>query len=151
MTGYHLPMRFLPALALLAGCMAPEVPWQPMPAINRPAEEVLGIVRELLLKQGYTVTTEEPFEGGTRLLTAWNTQLSPHWRQGKRRQIEISVVPVSGGCTLRLRTFLEINENLRHSSSPAHADWLPSGSDDDVTLRLREMIRYRVDRPSMEE
>ncbi len=144
-------MRPLLPLVLLAGCSVASTGWQPLPRVDRPVADVTAAARDVLKNEGFVLETEAPSEGGTLLSTAWREQLSTRSRVGTRRRIEILVLPAEGGGSVaKVRGFLQYNENTRKPDVSEEAIWLPTSEEDDQPLRIREMLRLRLQRPTLE-
>jgi hypothetical protein len=111
--------------------------WYETPAIRKPRAEIASVVRELIVRQGYETPGFDPEAG--HIETAWDTHLSPLWREGTRSMIETEIVPTdAGGFIVRVRSSLEVNDN---SWSPAMADraqWVGAGVSDRQKPRIPE-------------
>ena len=137
---------------LLSACGVTPGGWQILPTVSRPVDSVLQDAREVVTREGFSIDSEAPSEGGVRLMTGWKTQLSPHWRQGKRRRVEVFVQEAeTGGTVTKVRTYLEINETHKNSTSPELASWSSEGGDEELAIRVIEMLRMRLLRPKMDE
>jgi hypothetical protein len=126
-------------LPLLCACSMHESPfglmadrtsdWYETGPVRKPREEIARTIRELLLRQGY-VTTE--FEGGSeRIETGWDAHLSPRWREGYRTKVDAEILPAGPGAwNVRVRSSMELNDNVVHPSSAEQATWVGAGISD---------------------
>jgi hypothetical protein len=111
--------------------------WYETPAIRKPRAEITTAVRDLVVRQGYEIQEFDAESG--RIASAWDTHLSPIWREGWRSMIDVEVVSAdAGGFIVRIRSSMEINDN---SYSPAMADravWVAAGVSDRMKPRISE-------------
>lgn len=136
-------------LPLLGGCMPGEVlagagaerhsEWFETGPVRKPKDELLRLVRDLMLRQGYQVPYPEP--NGNTLESGWDTHLSPRYREGYRSKIEAEIVPVEGsggGLNVRVRSTLEINDNTAYPGIAEQAQWVAAGISDKHRPRIPE-------------
>lgn len=148
-------------LAAPAGCWLPNYTiasasseWYEIPAVPKPAEEVLRQAREVLARQGYKLLPSTPGELG--LESEWDVHLSSHWREGFRTKVEVRVEKAEGGRSLvRIRSFREFNDNARVPMNGEAAQWVGASMDDkqspkipEPALRVRQILKVKLEGPS---
>jgi hypothetical protein len=100
--------------------------WYETGQVRKNRDEILRMVRELLLRQGY-LTAEVDAEQ-KRVETCWDAHYSPRWREGYRTKLEAEILPVdSGGFNVRIRSSMELNDNELAPSIPERAKWVGAG------------------------
>ena len=123
---------FLPFLAacsgFIGGSMGAESTsdWYETGQVRKNRDEVVRIVRELLLRQGYLTAEIDPTQA--RVETSWDARFSTRWREGYRTKLEAEILPLdSGGFNVRIRSIMELNDNELSCSIPERAKWVGAG------------------------
>ncbi len=147
----------LPAL-LTSGCFFPDVAssvagsasdWYETGPVKRPHEEITRATRDIVSRQGYTVTTFDEREG--RLETDWVTNMSSHWREGFRTKIEAEFVRVPGsGTKIRVRSRREVNDESRNPMAAERARWISAAFDEkqkpkipEPAIRIDQLLKFK--------
>jgi|SRR6185436_19266581 hypothetical protein len=100
--------------------------WYETGQVRKNRDEIIRMVRELLLRQGY-LTAEVDAEQ-KRIETCWDPHYSPRWREGYRTKLEAEILPLdSGGFNVRIRSSMELNDNELSCSIPERAKWVGAG------------------------
>ena len=123
--------------------------WYETGSVQKPLPDIAQAVRELVTRQGYEIPAFDAQSG--RIETAWDTRMSPEWREGTRTMIQVEIVPApTGGYTIRVRSTLEINENQAQPMSPTMATWVGAGVSEkhkihipEPAMRLQTMLKLR--------
>ena len=115
-------------LGFLGGSMAAESTsdWYETGQVRKNRDEIVRIVRELLLRQGYL--TAEFDAAQERAETSWDARYSTRWREGYRTKLEAEILPLaSGGFNIRVRSTMEVNDNDNSAAIPERARWVGAG------------------------
>ncbi len=100
--------------------------WYTTPPVHKPSPEIARVVRELVTRQGYDTPGFDP--DASRIETAWDTHLSPRYREGYRTMIEAEILPAEGGAhTVRVRSSMEVNNNDTQGNIAERAEWVGAG------------------------
>ncbi|MBV8881087.1 MAG: hypothetical protein JO332_14050 [Planctomycetaceae bacterium] len=148
------------ALGLLSGCVVNDVtagmgaartsPWYQTGQVIKPREDLARTVRELISKNGYNVPA---FDATSEYLeTAWDTQMSPRFRESVRTKLEVEILALpNGGFNVRTRSWMEVNNNSTHPSDPDRAVWVGAGVSDrlkdhinEPAMRFHSMLQLRL-------
>jgi hypothetical protein len=128
----RLMLILLPLLTacsgFLGGSMAAESTseWYETGQVRKNRDEVLRIVRELLLRQGYLTAEVDPTQA--RVETGWDARYSTRWREGYRTKLEAEILPLdSGGFNVRVRSTMELNDNDSAPAIAERAKWVGAG------------------------
>jgi hypothetical protein len=145
-------------LPLLAGCgefiggsMGAEATsnWYETGQVRKNRDEILRIVRELFLRQGY-LTAEIDAEQ-ERIETSWDARYSPRWREGYRTKLEAEILPLAaGGFNIRVRSSMEVNDNMNSAAIPERAKWVGAGVSEkhkphipDMAIKVHTLLKNR--------
>jgi hypothetical protein len=110
--------------------------WYETGPVRKSKDDVARTVRELILRQGYQ--TPE-FDTSDRLETSWEMRLATRWREGYRTKLEAEIIPAeAGGFNVRIRSTMEINENLSNPAIPERAEWVGAGISEKHKVRIPE-------------
>ena len=124
--------------------------WFETGQVMKPRADLARTVRELLARQGYTVSNFD--EKAERIETEWDVQLSPRFREGTRTKMEVMIVPLDrGGFNVLSRSWFEINNEMQNPSIPEKAVWVGAGVSDkhkdripEPAMRFHSMLRLRL-------
>src|SRR5690242_20247731 len=76
--------------------------WYETGPVRKTREEIVRVVRELLLRQGYQTAEFDAAQQTAE--TCWDARYSPRWREGVRTRLEAQVLPLAeGGFNVRVR------------------------------------------------
>jgi hypothetical protein len=146
-------------LPLLSGCMIHETPfgfmadktsdWYETGPVRKPHEEIARTIRELLLRQGYATPEFDGVSEGIQ--TGWDVHLSTRWREGYRTKIDAEIVPVgTGAFNVRVRSWMELNDNVVHPGIGEQATWVGAGVSDkhkssipEPAIKLHTLLKNR--------
>ena len=147
----------LPLLALcscsgfLGGSMGAESisEWYETGQVRKNRDEIVRIVRELLLRQGYLTAEFDPAQ--QRAETCWDAHYSPRWREGYRTKLEAEILPLaSGGFNIRIRSTMEVNDNDSSAAIPERAKWVGAGVSEkhkphipDQAIKVHTLLKNR--------
>lgn len=123
--------------------------WYETGQVRKNRDEIVQIVRELLLRQGYP--TAECDGAQERVETGWDAHYSMRWREGYRTKLEAEILPLSsGGFNVRVRSTLELNDNASSSAIPERAKWVGAGVSEkhkphipDQAIRVHMLLKNR--------
>lgn len=111
--------------------------WYSVGPVRKPATDILGTARDVIVKQGYTVGTFDAAEG--RVESNWDVQLSAHWREGNRTKLEAELEESGPGAfVVRVRSHTELNNNAKQPLSLQHAEWIGASLDKKWEGRMNE-------------
>lgn len=124
--------------------------WYETGQVIKPREDLARTIRELLTRQGYV--TPDFDEKAERIVTEWDVQLSPRFREGTRTKMEVQIVPLDrGGFNIRSRSWFEVNNEMQNPSIPEKAVWVGAGISDkhkdripEPAMRFHSMLRLRL-------
>jgi len=112
----------------IGGSMAAESTsdWYETGQVRKNRDEIVRIVRELLLRQGYLTAEFDVTQ--ERAETSWDARYSTRWREGYRTKMEAEILPLaSGGFNVRVRSSMEVNDNANSAAIPERAKWVGAG------------------------
>jgi hypothetical protein len=122
-------LPFLTACSgFLGGSMAAESTsdWYETGQVRKNREEVIRVVRELMLRQGYLIAEYDAAQ--QRIETSWDARLSTRYREGYRTKLEAEILPLdSGGFNVRVRSTMELNDNDNAPAIAERAKWVGAG------------------------
>lgn len=152
--------RFLCAVPLLvAGCSMASVTapvlgtaysdWYEVEPVMKPLPVVMEIARTEVQHAGFTLL---PDDGTSRIYTEWIVQLSGHWREGFRTQLEVEVVPRQPrGFKVRVRGIREVNDAMRNSGKLDAAEWINASLADkqkplipEYAIRVSQILKLKL-------
>jgi hypothetical protein len=143
-----LPLLFLGACTLIPGHGPGS--WNVSPPFRHATAEILAVCRAILEHDGFAVESEDAVLG--TMASKWRVQLSPLWHAGRRDNFEVRVESSPDGSrVVHYRTSREINEEHQYPQSAERAAWAGGGGDEELALRFGEMLKMRLDRPSLDE
>ena len=100
--------------------------WYETGQVRKNRDEIIRVVRELLLRQGYLVAELDAAQ--ERIETSWDARYSIRWREGYRTKLEAEILPmVTGGFNVRIRSTMELNNNDSAPGVPERAKWVGAG------------------------
>jgi len=135
-------------LPFLAGCWVNQVTsfgimaertsdWYETGAVQKPLPEIARTVHEAILRQGYATPNFDDHSG--RIVTDWNTTMSPMFRESRRSMIEVEIIPVDrSSYNVRIRSSVEINDSSSHPGDAELASWVGAGVCDKQKPRIPE-------------
>ena len=135
-------------LPLLGGCFVNQVTsfgimaertsaWYETGAVQKPLPEIARTVHDAILRQGYVMPTFDDRSG--RIVTGWNTTMSPMFRESLRSMIEVEIVPVDqSSYNVRIRSSVEVNDSSSHPGDAELASWVGAGVCDKQKPRIPE-------------
>ena len=123
--------------------------WYETGQVRKDKEEVIRIVREVLLRQGYSTTEFDADQ--THAETCWDTHFSTMWREGVRTKLEAQILPLTGGgFNVRVRSSMQLNDNALHPTIPEKAEWVGAGVSDkhkdhipDQAIKVHMLLKNR--------
>ena len=123
--------------------------WYETGAVPKPLPEIARIVQETLIRQGYQIPAFDPNSGSIE--TAWNTSMSPRWRESVRSLVEVEIVAAErGGFNVRIRSVMEINDASSHPGEADRASWVGAGVSDrhrdhipEPAMKLHNVLKLR--------
>lgn len=114
--------------AILGGSVGAESTsnWYETGQVRKKREEIIQVVRDLLLRQGYLAAEVDAAQ--ERIETGWDSRYSTRWREGYRTKLEAEILPLaSGGFNVRIRSTMELNDNDSAPGVPERAKWVGAG------------------------
>jgi len=100
--------------------------WYETGQVRKSRDELIQVVRELLLRQGYLIAELDASQ--ERVETSWDARYSTRWREGYRTKLEAEILPrASGGFNVRIRSTMELNDNDNSAAIPERAKWVGAG------------------------
>jgi hypothetical protein len=150
-----LPLLGLSSCSMAAGVIGGSIAaerasdWYETGEVRKPRAEILHVVRELILRQGYL--TAEFDAAQQRAESSWDAHYSMIWREGIRTKVEAEVLPLaSGGFNVRVRSIMELNDNQATPGVPERALWVGAGVSEkhkvhipDQALKLHTLLKNR--------
>jgi hypothetical protein len=123
--------------------------WLETGKVLKPRAEILSTVRQAMVRQGYTIELSDDDAG--RLRTGWVVQLSARFREGTRSMLEAEVYPLDGGgFNVRVRSWLDINNENKNPSMAEKATWIGAGQSEkhkdripDAAIKLQSLLKVR--------
>jgi hypothetical protein len=141
----------LSSCGLIGGSLAAEraSDWYETGQVKKSREEIVRVLRELILRQGYLTAEFDPEQ--QRGESSWDTHFSVRWREGFRTKVEAEILPLpSGGFNVRVRSLMELNDNDSTPIAPERAQWVGAGVSDkhkihiaDQALKLHTLLKNR--------
>jgi hypothetical protein len=147
-------------LPFLSGCIVNQVTsfaigadrcseWYETGAVQKPLPEIARTVHEAILRQGFEMPSFDERSG--HLETAWNTSMSPRFRESTRTMLEVDIVALDkGGYNVRIRSYMEINDSSAHPGEADKASWVGAGASEkhkqhisEAALRLHSVLKLR--------
>jgi len=121
--------------------------WYETGQVRKSRDEVVRVVREVLLRQGYRTLEFDASEAQAE--TGWDVHYSTMWREGIRTRLQAEILPMaSGGFNVRVRCTMEINDN--DSGVPERAQWVGAGVSDkhrphipDQAIKVQMLLKNR--------
>lgn len=154
-------MKFLPlgALLCLAACSPDNLAgswrpnrvsdWYETGRVMKPKREILSAVRETIIRQGFTI--EDYDETSGVITSAWNVQLSSRFREGTRSMVEAEVLPEDDAFNVRVRSYLDVNNEDKNPSIPEKATWIAAGISEkhkdriaNAAIRLQSQLKLKL-------
>lgn len=124
--------------------------WYETGQVIKSREDLARTCRELLTRQGYYVSNFD--EKADRIVTEWDVNLSPRFREGTRTKMEVEIIELDrGGFNIRSRSWFEVNNEMQNPSIPEKAVWVGAGISDkhkdripEPAMRFHSMLRLRL-------
>jgi len=135
-------------LPFLGGCFVTQVTsfgimaertsdWYETGPVQKPFPEIVRTIHEAILRQGYSTPNFD--ERSSHIVTAWNTDMSPMFRESLRTMIEVDIVPVDrNSYNVRIRSSAEVNDSSSHPGDASLASWVGAGVCDKQKPRIPE-------------
>jgi hypothetical protein len=86
-----------------------------------------------------------------RIETSWDARYSPRWREGYRTKLEAEILPLAaGGFNIRVRSSMEVNDNMNSAAIPERAKWVGAGVSEkhkphipDMAIKVHTLLKNR--------